>query len=121
METGPMTQSTDDTATESAIGNGKVSAIGAGTESAIGTADESVMSPSAESDLDSQEEDYVFRFSLQTRSPHPSPDRVLETFYREQLQDLLRIVFFSRDGRTLLPNEFGFLNQPDVRFPIQHD
>lgn len=64
------------------------------------------------------DEEYVFRFKLRPKEQLLPPDQVLEAFYMEQLQDLLKIVFFSRDGEKLLPDRFGFLNKPDVTYPI---
>lgn len=63
-------------------------------------------------------EDYIFRFKLKTNTPNQNPENVLLEFYQEQLADLLQIIFLSRDGEKLLPNEFGFLNEPDKKFPL---
>jgi hypothetical protein len=64
------------------------------------------------------EEEYVFRFKLRPKDQPLPPDQVLEAFYRDQLQDLLKIVFLCRDGEKLLPDQFGFLNKPDVTYAI---
>ena len=64
------------------------------------------------------EEEYVFRFKLRPKEQPLPPDQMLEAFYRDQLQDLLKIVFLCRDGEKLLPDQFGFLNKPDVTYAI---
>lgn len=64
------------------------------------------------------QEDYVFRFKIETGKKIPDPDTLLIEFYHEQIIDLLKIVFFSRDGKKLIPNEFGFLNEPGKKFPL---
>lgn len=64
------------------------------------------------------QDDYVFRFKIEPKEQIPNPDNLLAEFYKEQIIDLLKIVFFSRDGKKLIPNEYGFLNEPDKKYPI---
>ncbi|MCR6546038.1 hypothetical protein [Dehalobacterium formicoaceticum] len=65
------------------------------------------------------QDDYVFRFKIEPKNQDSNPDTLLGEFYSEQIKDLLKIVFFSRDGEKLIPNEFGFLNEPDKKYPIK--
>ena len=64
------------------------------------------------------EEDYVFRFKIKPRENPSDPDTVLVDFFREQLRDLFKIVFFSKDGEKIVPNEFGFLNDQDKKYQL---
>jgi hypothetical protein len=61
-------------------------------------------------------EDYVFRFTVEPRVQPSDPDTVLEGFFRDQLQDLFKVVFFCKDGEKVIPTEFGFLNDQDKRY-----
>jgi hypothetical protein len=64
------------------------------------------------------EEEYVFRFPLDTRMAGGDPDRMLRDFFRDQIRDLLKIVFLSNNGQKLLPTEFGFLDKPKETFSL---
>jgi len=65
------------------------------------------------------QDDYVFSFKIETKKLDLNPDTLLVEFYKDQIKDLLKIIFFSRDGKKLIPNEFGFLNEPDKKYPIK--
>ncbi len=65
-----------------------------------------------------KEEDYVFRFPIELKECSLNPDTVLIEFYKEQLQDLFKIIFLSKDGVKIIPNEFGFLNEPEKKYPL---
>jgi hypothetical protein len=64
------------------------------------------------------EEDYVFRFKLDPPEAPSDPDLVLVNFFRSQLRDLFKIVFFSKKGEKIIPDEFGFLNDQDIKYPL---
>lgn len=64
------------------------------------------------------ETDYVFRFKLEPREKPSDPDAVLVDFFRDQLRDLFKVVFFSKNGEKIIPTEFGFLNDQDKKYPL---
>ncbi|MDY0094800.1 MAG: hypothetical protein RBT80_19065 [Candidatus Vecturithrix sp.] len=68
-----------------------------------------------------QQEDYIFHFPIKLKECSLNPDTVLLEFYKEQIQDLLKIVFFSKDGEKVMLTEFGFLNEPEIKYPLWHD
>lgn len=63
-------------------------------------------------------EDYIFRFKIEPREKPSDPDTVLVDFFRDELRDLLKVVFFCRNGEKIIPTEFGFLNDQDKKFTL---
>ncbi len=64
------------------------------------------------------EEDYIFRFPLEVQTQPLDTDTMLVNFYKDQIQDLLKIIFFNKNGEKIIPTEFGFLNDPEKTYPI---
>lgn len=65
-----------------------------------------------------EKEDYVFSFKLKTSEEPVDPDSALVDFFRSQLQDIFNVVFFSKNGEKIIPNEFGFLNNQDKKYTL---
>lgn len=66
-------------------------------------------------------DDYVYRFTLNTNKDLKQSEEALETFFNDQLLDLLNIVFLSKDGVKIIPNEFGFLNNQEKMYSLKRE
>lgn len=68
-------------------------------------------------------DEYVFRFKIEPweRQKPSDPDSVLADFYKGQIKDLMKMVFFSRNGEKIIPTEYGFLNDQEKLYPIWKD
>ncbi len=84
------------------------------------TAEEKIKLSGIEAQEDDAE-DYIFRFNIKPGERSLEPDSVLKDFYRDQIRDLFKIVFFNKDGEKIIPTEFGFLNEQDKKYPLWSD
>ncbi|MBW1997831.1 MAG: hypothetical protein JRJ29_07685 [Deltaproteobacteria bacterium] len=64
------------------------------------------------------EDDYIFRFPIKRRNPSSDPDQVLVEFFKDQMRDLLKVIFLSQDGKRLMPTHFGFLHKPGEEYSL---
>jgi len=62
--------------------------------------------------------DVVFRFALRPREPVGDPEQALESFYRGQLQDLLRVVALTFRGERVMVDGFSFLSDTQTTMPL---
>jgi len=62
--------------------------------------------------------DVVFRFALRAIEPSGTPEQALESFYRGQLQDLLRVVGLTFRGKRILVDGFSFLSNTQTVMPL---
>lgn len=64
------------------------------------------------------DEDYVWRFELDSGNQEPLLDDPLVEMVRKFLEDFLNIGFFVKDGEKVRVDGFFFLNNPEKIYEI---
>jgi len=62
--------------------------------------------------------DVIFRFRLNHQVIDDNPEIVLMEFFKGQIQDLLRVVALTYEGKRLFIDGFHFLQEPEVIVPL---
>jgi len=62
--------------------------------------------------------DVVFRFSLRPCTIPQNPEAALESFFRAQIGDLLRVVDLTFHGQSVLVDGFRFINDTGRHFEL---